>query len=188
MIHRGDVTRRETLEELRIKYSVMLEMRLVHDAGGEDENLARARMAELASRFPGALREIDDLELAVIEQRISQLDAALRGESAVEPWMHAVGLFHALARGALWAKRWLAGRKTIDAATAQLFERHAAERAADALVWTADLAAIAAPPRGRVMDLVFARVAQALGTTDAEARRLVFGPPRRGRPGGDFEL
>jgi hypothetical protein len=187
---------RDTLEQLRSKYGEMLSMRLAHDSGVETAARARERMAELASRFPGALREIDDLELGVIRDRIARLDAALRGEAAVERWMEAVGLFHALARGALRAKRWLAGRKTVDPATALEYESDVALAlddpagpadaegpfAADALAWAGELAHIASPPRGRIMDLVFARIARTLGTTDVEARHLVFGPPRRSRP------
>jgi hypothetical protein len=153
-------------------------------------------MAELASRFPGALREIDELELAVIRERIERLDAALRGDGPVERWMEAVGLFHSLARGALRAKRWLAGRKTVDAITVLAYASDVAGVAdpagpagasavdgavADGLAWTGELARIAAPPRGRIMDLVFARLARKLGTTEREARHLVFGPPRRVR-------
>jgi hypothetical protein len=182
-----DATTRDTLEQLRLKYGEMLSMRLAHDAGEESEARARQRMASLAARFPGALREIDDLELAVIRDRIACLDAALQGEGTVERWMEAIGLFHALARGALHAKRWLAGRKTIDPQTLTAYESDlagtlvatSAVLAADALAWSGELARIAAPPRGRLMDLVFARVARALGTTESEARRLVFGPPRR---------
>jgi hypothetical protein len=174
-------TTRDTLEQLRDKYREMLAMRLEHDSGQEDEAAARARMAALARRFPGALREIDDLELGVIRDRIARLDAALRGECAIEPWMDAIALFHALARGALRAKTWLAGRRTVDAATANAYERYAADlaMAGDALAWAGDLASVATPPRGRVMDLVFARVAASLGTSEPEARRLVFGPSRR---------
>jgi hypothetical protein len=194
-----DAKTRDTLEQLRAKYAEMLSMRLAHETGLESEARARKRMAELAARFPGALREIDELELAVIRERIRRLDAALHGQSTVEPWMEAVGLFHALARGALQAKRWLAGRKTVDAATILEYEsdvgdmpeqggglvapRAAADESArgDRLAWRSELARIAAPPRGRIMDLVFARVAKALGTTELEARALVFGPPRRPR-------
>jgi hypothetical protein len=183
---------RATLERLRFKYAEMLSMRLAHDEGEEDAARARQRMASLAAQFPGALREIDDLELAVIRDRIDRLDAVLRGEGEVERWMEAVGLFHALARGALHAKRWLAGRKTIDPATLTAYECEAAAAvdggpapgtgdAANALAWRTELARVAAPPRGRLMDLVFARLARALGTTENEARRLVFGPPRRSR-------
>jgi hypothetical protein len=191
-----DAAMRHTLGQLSRKYAEMLSMRLAHDAGDESDARARERMAELAARFPGALREIDDLELGIIRHRIGQLDAVLRGEAEVEPWMEAVGLFHALARGALHAKRWLAGRKTVDLATVLDYESEVADGAgndlaapragrdalaADALAWSSELARIAAPPRGRIMDLVFARVAQALGTTEPEARHLVFGPSRRSR-------
>jgi hypothetical protein len=191
-----DAATRHTLEQLSRKYGEMLSMRLAHDAGEESEARARERMAELAARFPGALREIDDLELGVIRDRIGQLEAVLRGEGEVERWMEAVGLFHALARGALRAKRWLAGRKAVDGATVLDYESAIAgltgdglagpyaggeALAADALAWSSELARIAAPPRGRLMDLVFARVAHTLGTTEPEARHLVFGKPRRSR-------
>jgi hypothetical protein len=193
-----DATTRDTLDQLRRKYGEMLSMRLAHDSGAETEARARQRMAELASRFPGALREIDELELAVIRERIERLDAALRGDGPVERWMEAVGLFHSLARGALRAKRWLAGRKTVDAITVLTYASDVADLAvadpagpagasavdsavADGLAWTGELARIAAPPRGRIMDLVFARLARKLGTTEREARHLVFGPPRRVR-------
>jgi hypothetical protein len=173
-----------SLEQLRAKYREMLSMRLAHACGDESETDARDRMAELAWRFPGSLREIDDLELDVIRARIGQLDRALRGDQQTEPWMEAVALFHGLARGALWAKRWLAGRKTIEPSTTCAFERDASQAAiaAEALAWTDDLAAIAAPPRGRIMDLVFARVAQAMRTSESEARSLVFGVARADRP------
>jgi hypothetical protein len=187
-----DAPTRDTLEQLRRKYSEMLSMRLAHDSGADTEARARQRMAELASRFPGALREIDELELAVIRERIGRLEAALQGAAPVERWMQAVGLFHSLARGALRAKRWLAGRKTVDAVTVLQYENdvggdaradHAEDGGAfaDGRVWTSELARIAAPPRGRIMDLVFARLAQTLGITEREARHLVFGAPRRGR-------
>ncbi len=184
-----DATTRDTLERLREKYGEMLSMRLAHDSGEDSEARARERMASLAAQFPGALREIDDLELGVIRDRIGKLDAALRGDAAIERWMEAVSLFHALARGALRAKRWLAGRKTVDPATIVEYENDINDVAlddreavgADALEWSNELALIAAPPRGRIMDLVFARVARTLGTTELEARHLVFGVPRRAR-------
>ncbi len=168
-----DAKTRDTLEQLRAKYAEMLSMRLAHASGVESKARARRRMAELASRFPGALREIDELELAVIRDRIRRLDAALHGESGVERWMEAVGLFHSLARGALQAKRWLAGRKTVDATTVLEYESDVVD-----MTWRSELARIAAPPRGRIMDLVFTRVAETLGTTELEARSLVFGPAR----------
>jgi hypothetical protein len=171
------------LAELARKYRTMLAMRLAHDAGDDTEEEARASMAELARRFPGALRELDDLELDVIRRRIAELEAVVCGEGTALPWMEAVSLFHAQARGALQAKRWLAGRKVVDLETIRAFAVFAGSGAggADAVEWVADLERVAAPPGGRLMDLVFARVAGALGTSASRARHLIFGPPRRER-------
>ncbi len=173
----------DVLEELRGKYAAMLAMRLEHDTGLEDATRARERMAELASKFPGALREIDDLEIKAIRARIAQLEEVIRGERAVEPWMEAIALFHSLARGALCAKRWLAGRKRVTDAIARAYERQVGDLAfpGDASVWAGDLASIAEPPRGRLMDLVFDRIALELGTSEREARHLIFGVRRPSR-------
>jgi len=173
------------LEELRAKYAQMLAMRVAHAAGDEDEDEARARMAEVASRFPGALREIDDLELAEIRRRIEVLGEVVHARREAEPWMEAVVLFHAMARGALCAKRWLGGRKRVDDEVAQAFERAVPSLLfpEDARVWGSDLARIASPPRGRLMEVVFGRLAVELGISERAARRLVFGVSRRERRG-----
>jgi hypothetical protein len=176
---------RASLEELLAKYAQMLAMRIAHASGDEEDGAARVRMAELALRFPGALREIDDLELAEIRSRIERIGEVLHMSREVEPWMEAVALFHATARGALCAKRWLGGRKLVDAAVEEAFVCGIPSLAfpEDARAWAGDLARIASPPRGRVIDVVFARLAQALGTSEDGARRLVFGIPRRERQG-----
>jgi hypothetical protein len=168
------------LEELRAKYAEMLAMRLaeeVEPAQRPNEREVRQRMMALASRFPGSLREIDALDLDEIRARVDKLGAVLSGECAVEPWMEAIMLFHQFARGALCAKRWLCGRKRIDA---EIERRFAAQAATlpfpdDARAWATQLSRIAAPPHGRVTHLVFVRVADSLGTSEREARRLVFG-------------
>jgi hypothetical protein len=178
------VLSRGSLEELRDKYATMRGMRLRHAAGEEgDAGEVQQQMARLAARYPGALREIDDLALHEIERRIAVLDRAIAGDSVVEPWMEALARFHELARGALCAKRWLGGRKRVDASTERAFAESLPSLAfpEDARAWADELGRIAAPPRGRVMDVVFARVARELGTSDRVARRLTFGPPRRER-------
>jgi hypothetical protein len=177
------IVSREALEDLRRKYAQMLAMRLVHDAGDEDVDEVRARMASLSLRFPGALRELDDLELGEIRRRIAALDGVIREGAEVEPWMEAIALFHALARGALGAKRWLGRRKRVDAEVECAYAAAVSgfEFPEDARGWACDLARIASPPRGRITDLVFARVARALGTSERAARLLVFGGPRRDR-------
>jgi hypothetical protein len=173
---------REALEDLRHKYLEILAMRSAHAAHATEAE-ARARMAALASRFPGALRELDDLELAEIARRSAALDAVLDATGQVEGWMEAVALFHALARGALCAKRWLLGRKHVDVALERAYDAAVSALAfpEDARAWSSELARIASPPRGRVTDAVFARVALQLGTSERQARFLVFGVPRRER-------
>jgi hypothetical protein len=177
------IVSREALEDLRRKYAQMLAMRLVHQAGDEDVRETRVRMAALSLRFPGALRELDDLELREIRRRIAALDVVVGEGGEVERWMEAVALFHALARGALCAKRWLARRKRVDAEVECAYTAAVSgfEFPEDARGWASDLARIASPPRGRVTDLVFARLAHELGTSERTARRLVFGEPRRER-------
>lgn len=171
------------MEELRAKYAQMLAMRVAHASGHDDADKARARMAEVASRFPGALREIDDLELGEIRRRIEALDEVVEARREAEPWMEAVALFHGMARGALCAKRWLRGRKRVDVEVERAFDRGLASLLfpEDARAWRSDLARIASPPRGRLMDVVFARLADELGVSERAARRLVFGEPRRER-------
>jgi hypothetical protein len=174
------------LEELLSKYAEMLAMRLAEElepAERPSEREVRHRMMALASRFPGALREIDGLELREIRARVDKIAAVLSGESAAESWMEAVMLFHQFARGALCAKRWLGGRKHVDAEVERAYALQLATLPfpEDAREWAAELAQIAAPPQGRVTHLVFVRVARSLGTSEHEARRLVFGPAIRDR-------
>jgi hypothetical protein len=163
--------------DLHRKYSEMLAMRVAHAGGDEIRSRVRANMVALATRFPGSLREIDRLELAEIRKRIARLEDVLAGFRDPEPWMQSMATFHAFTRGALCAKRWLAGRKRID----ERLERsylHALGRFAfpeDARLWKDDLRSIASPPRGRVSGLVFARMARALEITEQQARRHVFG-------------
>jgi hypothetical protein len=176
---------RAALEALQAKYAEMLAMRIAHASGDEDPEATRIRMAQLASRFPGALREIDDLELAEIHRRIGAIADVLQEARETESWMEAVALFHAMARGALCAKRWLGKRKTIDASVEHAFARGLATMPfpEDARAWTHDLARIASPPRGRLVDVVFGRLAQTLGIDEAAARGLVFGTARAERRG-----
>jgi hypothetical protein len=171
------------LDALRIKYVEMLAMRDQHALGGEQIEHVRGRMAELAARFPGALREIDELPIEEIRRRIVTLEEVLSGARAVEPWMQAMAAFHALARGALCAKRWLAGRKRVDAGVEEAFDGAAGKLRfpAEARLWGRQLAALADPPRGRVTDAVFERLAKELDTSDHALRRLVFGVSRRER-------
>jgi hypothetical protein len=168
---------RADLIALREKYEEMLRLRL--ERSGADP---RRAMAALASRFPGALREIDELPLETIASRLSELRAT-EGGAPASPWMEALHLFHSLTRGALCAKRWLAGRKDVGDEVRAAFEREATALCwgDDARAWGNDLSRLASPPRGRVTELVYERMSAQLGVTPDEARTLVFGVSRRAR-------
>jgi hypothetical protein len=146
-------------------------------------------MAALARRFPGALRELDELTLEAIRGRISELSRCTAGEELPAPWMMALARFHQLMRGALVAKKWLGARRGVDSALAETFLRslEESERAEDARAWVHDLARVARPPGGRLTGLVFERLSTELGISPSEARSRVLGPlllrgaARRGR-------
>ena len=170
------------LRALRDKYEQMLCLRRLHARAKEEPDFVepdpRPAMVALARRYPGALREIDALPIADIEQRIAELEAAEADASRIAMWMSAQAEFHRLARGALAVKRWLAGRpltREIDEAFAEALA--AMPERDDALAWADDLAALSDPPRGRVMDLVFVKLASVLGVEINVARRAVL-PPR----------
>ncbi len=90
--------------------------------------------------------------------------------------MHRMARFHALTRGALCAKRWLRGKKSVDAGVMGAFESEvgASCYAAEAREWAGDLARLANPPRGRVTELVFEKLAAEVGGDVDGARRGVF--------------
>jgi hypothetical protein len=167
------------LRALRDKYEQMLCLRRLHARAKEEPDFIepdpRPAMVALARRYPGALREIDVLPIADIEHRIAELHAAEADASRIATWMNAQAEFHRLARGALAVKRWLAGRSL----TPEIDEAFAAALSAmperdDVLPWKDDLAALASPPRGRVMELVFVKLASVLGVELSEARRAVL--------------
>ena len=161
------------LRDLHDKYVRMRVLRERHGRALADpawvEPDPRPEMTRLATEFPGSLREIDRLPLPVIDERIAELDAALAGQPPA-PWMTAQLLFHTHARAALAAKRWLGRTRTVDASVTAAFVAACPEAAFVA----PGLAAIAAPPSGRVMNVVHALVAAQLGLSIDEARRLVF--------------
>lgn len=169
----------EGLRQLVVKYTEMRRLRILAlEAPHADP---REEMAALAAQFPGALREIDELPLEEITARLASLSRAREDLAAAQPWMSAVIGFHELTRGALALKKWLSGRKTVtDADRAEL------EKIVDSLpdgpamlVWIDDLSAIAQPPRGKITDIVFQRLARMLAISETEARALVFTKTRR---------
>jgi hypothetical protein len=175
------------LRALRDKYARILLLRTAHARARSDaafvEPDPRDAMTRLAQEFPGALRELDQLPLATIVERIAALEAAEGDPLAIERWMRAQAVFHRLARGALVAKGWLGGRKRVTTSTCAAYRDALATLrfGDDAAMFAEDLERVASPPRGRLMDLVHARAAEVLGVTPREVRQLVFGAPREVR-------
>jgi hypothetical protein len=174
-----DVVSPEELVELKRKYEEILRLRLddLAKPGGDP----RREMAALAERFPGSLREMDELPLEAIGARIEKLSRCIAGEEIAASWMTASARFHRLLRGALAAKKWLGTRRAVDPALTQAFRAgpHAFVYAEDALVWADALGRVARPPGGKLTALVFERLAAELGVSPNEARARVHGPRRR---------
>jgi len=154
---------RQAAGDLRAKYEEMRALRALSTSGAPHD--PRARMVRLAARWPGALREIDALPRAQIDERIAVLARVQDGTLEPPRWVHAMHRFHALARGVLLVKRTLGAGEQPDGG---VWPGEAAE-------WEADVARIARPPRGRLMDLVYERLGRELDVPPKEAKRLVFG-------------
>jgi hypothetical protein len=159
--------------DLRRKYAEIVRLR----SADAEAAAPRAAMAALAREFPGALRETDELPMDELERRLEELDAAFADPARARRWIATMARFHALARGALAAKRWLAGRRVVTAEVREAFCAEVAsfEHAVEAAAWASELDRLASPSRGRVSAVVFERLAGELGVSVAEARREVFG-------------
>jgi hypothetical protein len=169
------------LRALRDKYEQMLRLRQLHARAKAEPDFVepdpRPAMAALARLYPGALREIDELPIELITARIAELDVAERDPQRIVAWMNAQAAFHRLARGALAVKRWLAGRPptgALEQAFAEKLRAMPEREREDLLEWKHELAAIAKPPRGRLMELVYVKLARELGVDRDAARAAVF--------------
>lgn len=166
------------VDALCSKYERIRALRVAHDRATNDPSFSepdpKPEMARLADAFPGALRDLDRLPFAEIERRLDQLRAAAEDPTRVEGWMLAEYELHRYTRGALATKRWLVTQPAASEA-----ELEAAFRAAlpslceEAALFATSLQEITAPLRGRIMDVVFMRVAGDLGVPERELRALV---------------
>jgi hypothetical protein len=143
-------------------------------AGASDDSAEeRARLRAVAAEFPGALRELDTLPTDELTRRAEALEAAAAGglPALIEPWMIWLDGFHATLRAALAVK----SAQAQDAAP----DRAAIARDTGVDVDDAFVAAVAAPPHGRLLVVVFDRLAVVHGLP---ARTLwdALIPPRKG--------
>lgn len=87
------------LKSLRDKYMALRALR-----AGEDGGDPQGGMRSVAVRWPGALRELDELPMDVLDDRIAALEASLAG-SPVPTWAPWLAEFHGWMRAALALKR-----------------------------------------------------------------------------------
>jgi hypothetical protein len=99
-----DATARAALED---KYTELVALRRAPADLPRSE--AMARMRALATRFPGALRELDRAELRELERRKDALSSL--GPAAPTPWMLASHAFHRALRDLLHERRGAGARR-----------------------------------------------------------------------------
>lgn len=165
------------------KYRELRRLRTTSAATDAEVTAAIRARAGLAARHPGSLREIDDLPLDDIDERILALEAAAAG-GAMPEWLEPLARYHGWMRALLRAKRWLSRARRVDDALRSRFLREA--------TWIADepgvqrvaelLDEVASPPRGRLNVIVFREVAREIGRDPDEVRRALL-PSKRERGG-----
>jgi hypothetical protein len=140
----------ETVSGLRDKYREI--KRLREAEGRADNRTARAQMAALAQRFPGALRELDRLPLHVIDERLTLLERSLECDEPLPSWAPLQISYHGLMRAALRIKRMFAGHGGAANALSELASRYvpAADEPPLASLDGPALEAILAPTAGRL--------------------------------------
>jgi hypothetical protein len=155
------------------KYRAIRELR--DNVEAHAPNQARALMVALASRFPGALRELDELPHELIAARLSELEATLASRSIPQRWMLLQASYHGYMRAALRLRRQLRGPSALaDAQQILASYRHEADEPPLEHLDEAALRTIARPPGGRLNPWVFAQVAGLHGTTAEEVHRALF--------------
>jgi hypothetical protein len=133
----------------------------------------------LAREFPGCLNELDTLPLDTLDARAAALALAAAG-GPVEPWMEWLSGYHALLRAALALKPRVAPVPLDDARAERLArEASAALGEGAAAIDAAFVRAVADPPRGRLVALVFARLEEMHGCPATAIKRAIFPHGRR---------
>jgi hypothetical protein len=164
------------LTALRDKYREIKRLRDEHASGSSDD--PKARMKALALRFPGALRELDELPMDLVELRLATLEAVVTGALPAPQWVMLQIGYHALMRLALRIKRM--ARDDCDDRVGAILVQLAAERRdirGEPLLRgldRAEIEAILKPEGGRLNPWVYRRVAALHGVEPENVRRALF--------------
>jgi hypothetical protein len=164
----------ETVRALLDKYREIKRLRDEHAAGSALD--PRLEMAALARRFPGALRELDELTTAQIEARLLALEQLGARVHAAPDWVRLQIGYHGCMRAALRIKRLAARCADVDALRRVLAHEYAPADDEPPLASFdhAALEAIVRPAGGRLNPWVYARVAAACGVEPEDVRRALF--------------
>ena len=162
--------------ELLQKYSTMRAMRL--RAKTHPEEAPKAQMAALARRFPGALREIDQLPMHEIEFRIEVLQRARDDGASMPPWGELQWGYHSTMRASLRIKRLVAACADPATAMDRAKSGYRAEPGDPSLeqlggaqaAWT-----IRRPPQGRLHPWVLSLVAERYRVDPGTVETALFG-------------
>jgi hypothetical protein len=163
------------LARLARKYETLAALRRAREGGASPPEAAVFKA--LARQFPGCLNELDTLPLDIIDARAAALAAAATG-GPTEPWMTWLWGYHALMRAALRIKPRVARGEALDEARAAALASDAAAHAGIA-VDAAFARAVAQPPGGRLVAVVFARLEATHGCAAATIKRALFPAARR---------
>ena len=139
----------------------------------------RAVFKALAEEFPGCLNELDTLPLETIDARAVALFAAA-AEGPVLDWMGWLAGYHALLRAALRIRIRSTRAREINAARAVELAEDASAHSG-AAIDAAFVQAVLRPPDGRIIPVVYERLAALHGAPAEAIKRALFPHSRGGR-------
>lgn len=140
----------------------------------------RAELRSLAREFPGSLRELDRLPLAMLHARLDALEAVLGRGAEPQAWMRLQVSYHGFMRATLRVKRWSRDWPAEpDEAQRALAARYVAAADEPALGFfdAETIRAIRKPAFGRLNPFVLASVARFHGTTPEAVVEALLYPP-----------
>jgi hypothetical protein len=171
-----DPRQHRLLSALQLKYQTLIALR--HDAATQQRAAPRAQLAALAAAFPGALRELDQLPMSCLEERLRALDSALGERAEPASWMWLQVDYHGFMRAVLRIRRQSRGRPSLIENAQSELAALAYEPADDEppvhRFELADLRAIRSPPRGRLNPWVLEQVARDHGVTPESVQEALF--------------
>ncbi|MCA9580516.1 MAG: hypothetical protein KC416_01900 [Myxococcales bacterium] len=138
----------------------------------------RGDLRALSLRFPGALREIDILSSATIDERIRVLEGLVTAPGVAPLWLTAISRYHGWMRVVLRIKPFLQAHRHLDVREARALFLKTYHPAADEphgdLLTVDVFESVRSPAEGRINPWVLGRVATCVGLSVEETSELLF--------------